>query len=789
MLRTISALLLTFLVLSGYSQPGLTWEKAYGGSQGETGNSITQTSDGGIVVAGFNWSTDGDVAGHHGSVSEPDGWVLKLDANGDTIWTRSLGGTRAEYANMILETSDLGFIVAGQAKSIDGDVWDHHGQVWYYDVWLVKLDANGDTLWTKSYGGTDDEYAHAIDIDNSGGYMIGGTSKSTDGDVSGNNGDWDFWIIKTNSIGDTTWTRSFGGTSADYCEAIKATADGGCIAVGWSQSNDGDVVGAHGGNDLWVIKVDSSGNLEWQNALGGSSGDMGFAVELSADGNYIVGGSSSSSDGDVSGNHGNADFWIVKLSAIGDTMWTQSHGGSGDDYLESLQRTCDDGYIIVGQSKSDDGDVSGHHGSADSLDGWTVKIDAMGAINWEVSHGGTQPDALFGVTETDDGFIIATGYSFSSDGDVTTNNGQNDLWTVKMRTNANTPDICIVTVDSATNKNVVVWEDWVYPASSYNVYKETIVAGQYNLEANVPLDSLSIYIDQASNPDVVSNRYRISSVDSCGFESDTSGIHKTMHLNANLGINNDVVNLIWEDYEGLNFSTYIIYKGNSAATMDSVDAVPSTIFMYTDTIDFDTLDLFYAISLVHPAGGCLADKAKSYNSSKSNTSSVDGKTPMSLSITGTDATQGNCNGMAVANISGGIPPYVYLWDDSLAQATQTASNLCPGNYMVIVVDDLGDTLTATVVISSTGGTSIADHNELSVSVYPNPNNGHFSIEYSNISYGEDILLIYNSLGQILVRELLFSNQGKVDLHEIGAGVYNLKLISGNQMISRNIVVH
>ena len=110
-------------------------------------------------------------------------------------------------------------------------------------------------------------------------------------------------------------------------------------------------------------------------------------------------------------------------------------------------------------------------------------------------------------------------------------------------------------------------------------------------------------------------------------------------------------------------------------------------------------------------------------------------------------------------------------------------------YMVIVVDDLGDTITATVVIGSTGGTSIADHNELSVSVYPNPNNGHFSIEYSNISYGEDILLIYNSLGQILVRELLFSNRSEFDLHEIGAGVYNLKLISGNQMISRNIVVH
>jgi hypothetical protein len=161
---------------------------------------------------------------------------------------------------------------------------------------------------------------------------------------------------------------------------------------------------------------------------------------------------------------------------------------------------------------------------------------------------------------------------------------------------------------------------------------------------------------------------------------------------------------------------------------------------------------------------------------------------MSLSITGTDATQGNCDGIAVANVLGGIPPYVYLWDDSLAQSTQTASNLCPGNYMVIVVDDLGDTITATISIGGVAA-SISDYGGISVSVYPNPNNGNFSLEYSNVNYGKDILLIYNSLGQILVRELLFSNRSEFNLHGMGAGVYNLKLISGNQILSRNIVVH
>ena len=789
-LKAVTTILLTALILPAFTQPALTWEKSYGGSWYETGYSVDETTDGGIVVAGFNWSTDGDVVGHHGSVSEPDGWVLKLDADGDTIWTRSLGGTRGEYANMIRETSDLGFIVAGQAKSIDGDVWDHHGQVWYYDVWLVKLDANGDTMWTKSYGGTDDDYAYAIDEDVNGGFMVGGTSISTDEDVWDNNGgSFDFWIVKTNSMGDSVWTRSFGGTGSDYCEGIKATDDGGCIAVGWTYSTDGDVTGNHGGRDAWVIKVDSSGNLEWQKALGGSNWDYAHNVAIASDGNYIIGGTSDSQDGDVWDNNGWYDYWLVKLNTTGDTLWTRSYGGTGDDYLRSMQKTCDDGYIMVGSSYSDDGMVSGHHGSTDSLDAWMVKVDEMGNLEWEMSYGGTNPDMFYGVMQTSDGFYIATGYAKSTDGDVTSNNGFNDLWITKMRANANTPAICVVTVDTVTNRNVVVWEDWAYPGISYNVYKETTFAGQYNLEGNVPFDSLSIFIDQASNPDVVSNRYRISSIDGCGFESDTSEMHKTMHLTANLGINNDVVNLIWEDYEGLNFGTYIIYKGNSPTTMDSINAIPSTIFTYTDSIDYDTLDLFYAISLVHPAGGCLADKAKNYNSSKSNTSSVNGTTPLSLSITGTDATQGNCNGTAVVNVSGGILPYVYLWNDSLAQATQTATNLCPGNYMVIVVDNLGDTITATVAIGSTGGTGISGHLTPHVSVYPNPNNGAFVLEYSNVTYGKDVLLIYNSLGQVVVREIPESNHSAFDLRGMGTGVYNLKLISGNNILSRNILVH
>lgn len=143
-MKTFYTVLLSLLVFTGYSQSGLVWQKSYGGTYGDAGYFVNNTSDGGIIISGISMSLDGDVVGNHGPTSEKDAWILKLDINGDTVWTKSLGGTRTEYGNMILETPDLGFIMAGGALSMDGDVWDHHGTLWFEDVWLVKLDANGE---------------------------------------------------------------------------------------------------------------------------------------------------------------------------------------------------------------------------------------------------------------------------------------------------------------------------------------------------------------------------------------------------------------------------------------------------------------------------------------------------------------------------------------------------------------------------------------------------------------------------------------------------------------------
>ncbi|MCD6097265.1 T9SS type A sorting domain-containing protein [bacterium] len=168
--------------------------------------------------------------------------------------------------------------------------------------------------WQKCLGGSGYDYAYSIQQTDDGGFIVAGYSNSNDGDVSGNHGERDYWVVKLNSAGDLVWQKSLGGSSWDEAWSIQQTSDGGFIVAGYSESNDGDVSGHHGGYDYWVVKLDSAGDIVWQKCLGGSYWDYAYSIQQTFDGGYIVAGESRSNNGDVSGNHGWGDYWVVKLS-------------------------------------------------------------------------------------------------------------------------------------------------------------------------------------------------------------------------------------------------------------------------------------------------------------------------------------------------------------------------------------------------------------------------------------------------------------------------------------------
>jgi len=345
----------------------IEWEKSYGGSGRDYASSIQQTSDGGYIVAGSSVSNDGDVSGNH-SLGE-DYWVVKLTSLGTIEWQKAFGGSGFDYSYSIQQTSDGGYIVAGTSDSNDGDVSGHHDDD---DYWVVKLNSIGTIEWQKSIGGSGFDRAKSIQQTSDGGYILAGTSDSNDGDVSLNNGYEDYLVVKINSIGTIEWQKSFGGSGRDYANSIQQTSDGGYIVAGSSVSNDGDVSGNNGlAMDYWVVKLTSLGAIDWQKALGGINNDYSYSIQQTSDGGYIVAGITYSIDGDVSGNNGGVDYWMVKLTITGTMEWQKALGGTGLDYSYSIKQTSDGGYIVTGESISNDGDVSGNHGENDY---WVVKL-------------------------------------------------------------------------------------------------------------------------------------------------------------------------------------------------------------------------------------------------------------------------------------------------------------------------------------------------------------------------------------------------------------------------------
>lgn len=410
-------------VVAVFTPPCLTWQKALGGSSNDGAESVLPTPDGGYIMAGSTFSTNGDVSGNHGN---EDVWIVKLNVAGKMQWQKTLGGTLAERAHNIQLTGDGGYVIAGYSDSNDGDVSGNQGG---RDVWVVKLSATGDLQWQKTYGGSSYDAASTIQATADGGFIVAGASSSSDGDLTENQGNLDGWVFKINASGQLQWQEALGGSSQDYLHSPKPTADGGYILAGFTNSNGGDVSGNHGGGDIWVVKLTSNGALEWQKCLGGSAFDDSQSLVVAADGGYIIAGSSASNNGDVSGNHGGEDAWIVKLDATGALQWQKCLGGTQEERVRQITATPDGGYIVAGHSFSDDGDVSGNQGLKDA---WIFKINQNGALQWQKSLGGDAADYATAVQPTADNGYIVAGVTASVNGDVSGNHGMEDAWVVKL---------------------------------------------------------------------------------------------------------------------------------------------------------------------------------------------------------------------------------------------------------------------------------------------------------------------------------------------------------------------
>ncbi|MDC8105570.1 T9SS type A sorting domain-containing protein [Chryseobacterium sp. B21-037] len=337
----------------------IQWQKTYGGSNIDRGFKIQQTTDGGYIAIGSTSSTDGDIMGNHGGY---DLWILKLDDSGNIVWQKTLGGSADEDGVDIQQTNEGGYIAIGSTYSTDGDITSNHGQ---RDMWIIKLDSSGNIQWQNTYGFLYQDDGNQIRQTPDGSYVVIGSYNFSSTDTS------DFWILKLDPSGVVIWEKTYGGTSRENPYDIQNTSDNGYILVGYTQSSDGDITGNHGQGEVWMLKLNSSGDLQWQKTFGGTSSDYGEAIQRTLDGGYIIAGNAQSTNGDVTGNHGSSDFWIIKTDSSGNIMWQKSLGGTGNEMGRSIIEIADGTYIVVGGTYSTDGDITINKGLND---GWMVKV-------------------------------------------------------------------------------------------------------------------------------------------------------------------------------------------------------------------------------------------------------------------------------------------------------------------------------------------------------------------------------------------------------------------------------
>ncbi|CAN5665461.1 hypothetical protein BH11BAC1_BH11BAC1_00210 [soil metagenome] len=409
-----SFVLLLFWVTMISAQPPIVWQRCYGGSGLDEVRDIKQTIDSGYIVAALSASFDGDVTGNHGG--NGDYWILKIDSNGNIQWQKCLGGSQFDEPFSICLKNNGGFIVAGSTTSNDGDVTGNHSA--YQDIWIVQLDSLGNIEWKKCFGGTNTDIPAEIKQTSDSGYIIIGETLSNNGDITNNHGDFDIWVLKLDSTGTIEWQNSFGGSNAEFAKDILETSDG-YILTGTTLSTDGDVAGdTLGYSGCWLVKLNRSGNLLWQVPTGAGDTAIG-AVSIQLKDNYFI----------VEGDNNffpinRAGYSATKIDSLGQFSNWHSYGDwNYNRYSKSSIETSDSGFLITGLQRAYIGGDANY---------FALKIDSNFAFEWEfTANGGSSDDYAMASCESNGEYLIA---GFDGDGCSAVSTFP-DCWLIKLSNN------------------------------------------------------------------------------------------------------------------------------------------------------------------------------------------------------------------------------------------------------------------------------------------------------------------------------------------------------------------
>lgn len=352
----IHILILLFISFTLIGQ--ITFEKTFGGINEDSGSSVCQTSDGGYIIAGTTFYADV--------------LLIKTDEYGNDIWTKKYCDNVYSRGCSVQQTIDCGYIIAGVMET----------DLRSYDALLIKTDSDGNETWIKTYGGVDGDGSEFVQQTFDGGYILTGNTYSYGAGSS------DILLVKTDSNGEQTWLRTYGGSDLDFGFNVQQTTDSCFIIVGQTMSY------GEGGADIWLIKTDSNGTKLWDKTYGSTEGDYGYSVCQTQDGGYIITGTSY------------YDVYLIKTDANGNEIWSKTYGDSNiTERAYSVNQTSDGGYFLAGDSYP-------YGGDGDS-DVYVLKTDSAGNKLWDSFFGGSEGDYGNSAQPTQDGGYIITGMTSS----------------------------------------------------------------------------------------------------------------------------------------------------------------------------------------------------------------------------------------------------------------------------------------------------------------------------------------------------------------------------------------
>lgn len=790
------------------------WDYRFGGDNFDNLSVLKQTKDGGYLLAGStNSDSGGDVSQPNlGAANTYDYWVVKTDSLGNMQWNKRYGGNENDELYAALQTPDGGYLLGGYTNS-DTNYYISQPPRGGFDFWIIKIDALGNKQWDKRFGGNIDDILLSMQQTTDGGYILGGYTDSNNGkDVSqpqfGPAYTTDYWIVKTDSLGNKLWDKRFGGDNNDNLYAVQQTADGGYILGGSTESDSGGSVTEfpRGTSDYWIVKTDSLGNEIWDSRFGGNGTNVFYALQQIPGGGYMLGGTTNANaSNDVSQpSYGNADYWVVKTDAGGNKLWDKRYGGSSEEYIYGyITLTGDGGFLFSCASASDStGDKT--QNNLGSRQSWLIKTDSIGNKLWDKTIFTSGTDTTGFLLQTaDGGYVIANATNAGAGGYKTqASRGSYDYWLVKFGALGTQCDLAapVITTEGSTT---------ICPGDSV----------QFCTSASLPF-----------------YQWNCGGINSCVFTRDSGDCYLVVMDTNNCIAESNHLHVTWRTVNGNSISagstivclndstsicvnsTFVTYNWNTGDTGSCItEAAGSYYVIVTDSnnctatsntvnITLDTVSAFFisAGRTTFCQGDTTAICAPPnfffyYWSTDMPGACIVASDSGSYTVTVTDDFKCTAQSSNAVNISviplppvnviqhgdslyytGAFPCQWYSQGQPLPGETSPVYVIqYPGSYTVVVNDTNGCSATSgafsiTGVQDITGGSS--------VELYPNPTTGKLFIQTSGFS--PQFVSIYDLNGR-KISEQKFRQQ--MDIAGLPSGMYFIE-VAGNNVVTRKKLV-